>query len=113
MTDLRYACEKFTDAVTSMAASSAPLAERLLDAYVSYGVMRIDSLPEDIGGDELHQQLIEIHRAFNAGTPEANEGIAAASMNALDDAELEVVADKIVNVYLRLVSALEDAPDRT
>jgi hypothetical protein len=99
---LNYAVEKFSDAVGRMAVSRDSLQARLLDAYAhTFIAITPDDVPEDLRGD-----FESLERDLTKREASAGEGTAAATINAMSDAEARRVIDRIIAMYEDLARRL-------
>jgi hypothetical protein len=101
-----YAIEKLSKAIYALAASAAPIQERLTAAFMSFHPIRPE---EDIPDPELKSRYENIYEQFTKVSDPA-AGSAAASMRVLSDDEASKLAFEIVELSNLLV--LYDATAR-
>jgi hypothetical protein len=89
-----YANEKFTNAIHLMATSPSSLRDRIYGAYFHFHPLQPKELPEDLRTD--FEWILQQLTKYDA---ESDEGKVRASLNKLDDATIQDVADKIAHIY--------------
>lgn len=98
MDHFSYAFEKFGRAVHELAASAAPIKERLANATYHLGVLREEDVPE-----EMREEFKHLRGRITSGTPQDREGTLAATINQITEQEAVDIAGAIVSFNDRLI----------
>jgi hypothetical protein len=103
---IAYTSEKLTAAVSSLAASVAPLQQRLLHAAIAcHTLSGANHGVDDFPSPELHERFHEWWAALNRREAVGDEGTLKATTEALSDAEAVRLAEELLSIHAHVEEA--------